>query len=127
MIVSAAGPSLRGIDEALVLEVPIPDAGERGDVPHEGRADVHLAVLADGHVLAVAADVILLNADGVPGTSDDLEDDLRVAHRVAVLLAVGCFFRRAVCSSGAFGADWPSSWASLTGPSASTSRNSWKS
>jgi hypothetical protein len=70
--------------EPLVLEVAVPDAGDRLDVPHECRADVDLAVLADGHRLAIAAEVVLLNADGVPGPGRDLEDNLRVSHGVSV-------------------------------------------
>jgi hypothetical protein len=67
-----------------VLEVAVPDAGERPDVAHEGRSDVDLAVLADGHGLAVASGVVHLDAGRVPAAGRDLENDLRVAHQVAV-------------------------------------------
>jgi hypothetical protein len=71
-----------------MLEVPNPDAVERGDVAHEGRADAPPAVLADEHRLAVVAGVVHLDADGVPLTGRDLENDLRVSHGVAVHLVV---------------------------------------
>ncbi len=38
---------LRGFDESLMSEVAVPDAGEHGDVAHEGRADMDLAVFAN--------------------------------------------------------------------------------
>ena len=41
------------VHEPLMLDVAVPDAGERLDVPHFGWADVHLAVLdPDGSVVS---------------------------------------------------------------------------
>ena len=64
LTVSAVSLGLRRRHESLMLEVAIPDTGESLDVPHFGRADVHLALLADKHRLTEIADVILLDADG---------------------------------------------------------------
>jgi hypothetical protein len=56
--------------------------------------------------LPVAADEVLLDADGVPAAGGDLEDDLRVAHRVAVLFAVvGDADQVAAARAGADGLD----------------------
>jgi hypothetical protein len=71
-----------------MLDVAVPYTGEHLDVPHFRRSDEHFAVLADEDCLAVAADVILLDADGLLLADSDLANDLRVAHQVAVLLAV---------------------------------------
>jgi hypothetical protein len=70
------------------FEVAVPGAGDGGDVPHEGRADVDLAVVADEHGLPVAAGVARLDAHRMPAAGHDLEHDFRVAHRVAVQLSV---------------------------------------
>src|SRR5262249_46049406 len=71
-----------------MLQVAILDAGERLDVPHFGRADVDLASLAEETRLPVAAEIILLDADRKPLALRDLENNLRVTRRVAILLAV---------------------------------------
>jgi hypothetical protein len=52
MIVSTGVAVLRRAHESLILEVAVPDASERLDVPHFGRAEVDLAVRADEHGLA---------------------------------------------------------------------------
>jgi len=79
---------LRGIHEALNLQVAIPYAGECGDVTHEGWTDVDLAVLTHEYRLAVIAGVIHLDTDGMPFAGYDLKHKFWIAHRVAVLLAV---------------------------------------
>jgi hypothetical protein len=63
------------VHEPLGFDVAVPNASESLNVSHFGRPDVHLAVLTDEHRLAVTADVILLNADGMPLAGSDLENN----------------------------------------------------
>jgi hypothetical protein len=51
-------------------------------------ADEDPANLSDGHGLAVTADAILLDADGMPVASRDLIHNLRVTRQIAVLFSI---------------------------------------
>jgi hypothetical protein len=62
VIVSAASLGLRRVYESLMLQVAIPDASERLNVPHFSRSDVHLAAIARTSAIRFA--LVTLNPPG---------------------------------------------------------------